>query len=518
MAAPTTPAPDATVAPAPPPASPAPPPAEPTLRQRLLKPWIVMPTLGVVVLAAFFVVRNRDDGGGGASTVPAEQVVEATTGSMALTVTAEGTLVAAHTDDLTFGAAGTVTAVNVDAGDEVQEGDVLAVIDSPELELAVADAESAVADAQTTLDDDVSSGASDAQIAADTTSLEAAEDDLAAAQEALDGAQLTATFDGTVAQVNVTVGDELGSGGSGGTDATGTGSGSGQSASTLGDSSSQVGASGVPGAGGGQDATSSGTDSTPDVQVVDTTHFTVDLGLDETEVANVVVGQTASATPTTSSSSDTVTFGFPGGGSFPGGGTFPGAPTGAVPSDATGGSGQATTDGSGASDDATTDDATTDDATAVSADPVADGLVWEVSQVADASSGVATYPVTVVFEGDSGELIAGQTVSVDITYAERDDVVEVPSLAVTTASDGTSTVTVRTDDGDETRTVTTGLTQDGMVEITDGLAAGEQVVVSFPSFGGGPGGDGGGDQAPTGELPSGGQFQLPGAATGAQGG
>ena len=69
---------------------------------------------------------------------------------MAQTVSAEGTLEPAQTDDLSFGAAGTVTAVNVEAGDRVRAGRVLATMDSAELELDVANAESSLAEAQAT--------------------------------------------------------------------------------------------------------------------------------------------------------------------------------------------------------------------------------------------------------------------------------------------------------------------------------------------------------------------------------
>jgi macrolide-specific efflux system membrane fusion protein len=79
---------------------------------------------------------------------------------------------------------------------------------------------------------------------------------------------------------------------------------------------------------------------------------------------------------------------------------------------------------------------------------------------------------------------------VEITYDEREDVVQVPAMAVTTA-DGTSTVTVRSDDGDEESAVDTGLTSGSMVEITSGLEAGEQVVVTVPGARGGGGPDGG---------------------------
>ena len=58
--------------------------------------------------------------------------------------------------------------------------------------------------------------------------------------------------------------------------------------------------------------------------------------------------------------------------------------------------------------------------------------MWEVGRIADASSGVASYPVTVAFEDTDGEFNVGATVSVEITYDEVEDVVQVPALAVTT--------------------------------------------------------------------------------------
>jgi multidrug efflux pump subunit AcrA (membrane-fusion protein) len=57
-----------------------------------------------------------------------------------------------------------------------------------------------------------------------------------------------------------------------------------------------------------------------------------------------------------------------------------------------------------------------------------------------------------------------------------------------TNSNGTSTVTVSNNGKQKTRTVTTGLTSGGMVEITSGLRAGEQVVLSRPGARFGAGG------------------------------
>jgi hypothetical protein len=94
-------------------------------------------------------------------------------------------------------------------------------------------------------------------------------------------------------------------------------------------------------------------------------------------------------------------------------------------------------------------------------------------------------------------------------------VVEVPAQAVTTTNSG-STVQVSTDgttDNTETRTVKTGLTSGGEVQITSGLAAGEQVVVTR---GGPPAGFGGqttGGQT-TGGQTTGGQTTGGNAPTG----
>ncbi len=417
------------------------------IRRYLTKPWVALPLVAVVVVAGWSVLKP-DKSASKTVTVPTEQVVAATTGTIARTVTAEGTIAYAQTSDLNFAASGTVTAVDVVAGQKVTAGQVLAVLSSPELSAAVDDDEASLASAQATLSDHQAAGASAAQLNADRTAVSSAESRLASAQAALAGAKLVAPFDGTIAQVNVTTGEQLGSNGAGGTSTSGTGSGSGRSSATLGSGTSNAQASG-----------SQGSSSTPDVQVVTDGQYTVSLGIDDTEVANVAVGQSASLTLSTS----TTTTGRGGlAGLFGGGGAG----------------------GGGAARQATTGSAATPTGLGVAP---ATGQVTTVSTVADASSGVAKYAVTVAFTDDTGKYHAGATVSVAITYAEVQNAVQVPSLAVTT-TDGASTVKVRTASGDETRTVTTGLTSGNLVQITSGLKAGEQVVVTFAFRGGGAGG------------------------------
>jgi multidrug efflux pump subunit AcrA (membrane-fusion protein) len=375
-----------------------------------------------------------------------DQIVTASTGTIAQTVSAQGTAKSAQTDNLSFTSAGTVTAVNVKSGQHVSAGDVLAEIDSSALSANVSDAKATLAQAEARLSDDEAANASTTQITADNSSVTTAQDKVTSAQKALDGAKLMATFTGTVSQVNIAVGDQLGSGGSGGTTTTGSASGSGQSSSSLGSGSSQSALGGT--------GSSSSSSSTPQIQVVTPTSFLVDLGVDGSDISKLAVGQPATislSTSTSSSNSGGFPFPLPGGGAFPGGGSAGGGNN---------------SNGAG---------------TTVSNVASAKGTVTEIGIVADASSGVAKYPVKIAFTDSSGGYNPGATVDVKITYAQKQNAVEVPTFAISTQN-GASTVTVSKNGAKETRTVTTGLTSGNMTEITSGLSAGEKVVLTLPNI------------------------------------
>jgi len=133
------------------------------------------------------------------------------------------------------------------------------------------------------------------------------------------------------------------------------------------------------------------------------------------------------------------------------------------------------------------------------------GTVASVGLVSTSTSGVAAYPVVVDVTGDTTTLHDGTSVDVSIIYERRTDVLTVPALAVTTA-DGASTVTVQATDGTQKKvTVTTGETSGNLVEITDGLAEGDAVVLQ--TFQAGTGNRQGGQNGQTGQLPGGGDFQ-----------
>ncbi|WP_368498418.1 efflux RND transporter periplasmic adaptor subunit [Herbiconiux sp. A18JL235] len=134
------------------------------------------------------------------------------------------------------------------------------------------------------------------------------------------------------------------------------------------------------------------------------------------------------------------------------------------------------------------------------------GTVSEVGMLPSTSSGAATYPVTVAVTGSPEGLYDGVSVTASIVYERRTDVLTVPSAAVSTDADGTSTVTVVGADGAETvTTVAVGETSGSLTEITAGIAEGDEVQVTLFTPGQGDTGTGGSsNQGGSGGFPGGG--------------
>ena len=147
---------------------------------RLRKPYVLLP--GVVAVAVVVGLGMGALGDPATTAAPTSQVATATRGPMTQTVSAEGTVAAAQTDNLSFGSSGTVTAVDVKAGDAVHAGQALATIDSAQLQANLASAQAAVAKAQAQLADDQSSGASADRLAVDEASVASSNDQLTNAQ------------------------------------------------------------------------------------------------------------------------------------------------------------------------------------------------------------------------------------------------------------------------------------------------------------------------------------------------
>ncbi len=123
------------------------------------------------------------------------------------------------------------------------------------------------------------------------------------------------------------------------------------------------------------------------------------------------------------------------------------------------------------------------------------GIVTEVGLLPSTTSGSVAYPVSIGITGSTEGLFDGTGATVTIIYERRSEVLAVPSSAVTTGSDGTTTVTVVDDSGAESvREVVVGESSGDLTEITDGLAEGELVLVTVFTPGEGNSGESGTDR------------------------
>jgi len=104
-------------------------------------------------------------------------------------------------------------------------------------------------------------------------------------------------------------------------------------------------------------------------------------------------------------------------------------------------------------------------------------FINSIAPAADATS--HTFSTDIGVGDETGRLRAGMFANVAILLDERSNVILVPRSAVTEI-DGQSVVYVVASDGEtvSVRPVTIGLTDDGRVEITDGLSVGETIVTA----------------------------------------
>lgn len=135
------------------------------------------------------------------------------------------------------------------------------------------------------------------------------------------------------------------------------------------------------------------------------------------------------------------------------------------------------------------------------------GKVSLIDPVARTSNNVVRYAVTIAMTDPPAAVRLGQTTTVRVVVDEAENVLAVPTSAITTAG-GQSTVTVLENGVEVRRRVEVGVRGDALTEIRSGLNEGDQVVRrltqgterqgGFPGMGGGirggggPGGFGGG--------------------------
>jgi multidrug efflux pump subunit AcrA (membrane-fusion protein) len=200
--------------------------------------------------------------------------VPVTTGTIQQTVTSSGTIQPASQATLNFAVSGTVTAVNVKAGQTVTAGQTLATVDTTALTDQVNAAQAQLTAANDRLASDEANNASTSQIDSDQSSITSAESSLSTAQTNLSDASLTSTISGTVASVNLTVGQQV--------SGTGTGSGTG---------------------GNGSNGTGSTGSSSGEIVVIGTNSYIVNTTVDDTQIGQIADGDQVVITPSSSSRS-----------------------------------------------------------------------------------------------------------------------------------------------------------------------------------------------------------------------
>ncbi|WP_285485452.1 efflux RND transporter periplasmic adaptor subunit [Amycolatopsis taiwanensis] len=222
-----------------------------------------------------------------ASAQPSFRLVPASVTTLRQTVSSSGTIEPAQRSDLNFGVSGQVTAVNVTVGQQVAAGQALATVQSASLQATVAQADSSLASARSKLSADQSTAASAAQIDADQAAITAAQNQLTNAQNALGEATITSPIAGTVAAVNLTVGQQVSAGGSS----------SSASSSSSGNGSNSQNPGGNPGTGNNNSSSSQSSSSTAEIVVISTDSYLVDASVDDTEISQIKNGEQAVITP-----------------------------------------------------------------------------------------------------------------------------------------------------------------------------------------------------------------------------
>jgi multidrug efflux pump subunit AcrA (membrane-fusion protein) len=229
------------------------------------------------------------------STTPAATTTTLTVSSSTVSqsVSTTGTIEPAHEADLSFAVSGTVTAVPVSVGDKVRKGQALARVGTSDLSAQVTLAKANLTAAEDSLSS-AESGSSASQIASAEAQVAEAKSNLSAAKADLADGTLRSTITGTVAAVNVSTGDSVGSSSS-------TGSGSGSGSGSGGASGSGSGSGSGTGSGSASSSTSSGS-SSADVVVISTSAWVVDATVGSADLASIRKGLQAQITPTGSTS------------------------------------------------------------------------------------------------------------------------------------------------------------------------------------------------------------------------
>jgi macrolide-specific efflux system membrane fusion protein len=109
------------------------------------------------------------------------------------------------------------------------------------------------------------------------------------------------------------------------------------------------------------------------------------------------------------------------------------------------------------------------------------GTVTSIGLIATEADDVATFPIVVTITGVPTGLYAGATGDISIIVKQLNDVVEVPTAAISYSS-GAAQVTEVVDGKHLTKDVTVGTAANDETQITSGLKAGDKVIEEVVTF------------------------------------
>ena len=127
--------------------------------------WIILGIVAVVVIGGIYLATRPSGQANASQSLANAQTATVTQTTLVTSVDSTGSIMPEAKLDLSFGTSGTVDEVKVAVGDQVKQGDVLATLDSTELQRAVTQAEQSYLLQQLTYSETVQADPSDVAIA-----------------------------------------------------------------------------------------------------------------------------------------------------------------------------------------------------------------------------------------------------------------------------------------------------------------------------------------------------------------
>lgn len=127
--------------------------------------WIITGIVAVLIAGGALVGTRSTTSTAGNNALANATTAQVTRTTLFTSVDSNGSIIPASTVNLSFGSSGTVEQVNVETGDQVKQGDVLATLDATSLQLAVSHAEQAYVRQQLAYSETVEADPTDVAVA-----------------------------------------------------------------------------------------------------------------------------------------------------------------------------------------------------------------------------------------------------------------------------------------------------------------------------------------------------------------